>query len=53
MREQQKPGHSPPANRATRRGNKPADPAPARDRGAPVSARPAQGRRVNPVRRTG
>lgn len=46
-----------PANRAARRGKAKPDPATARYRGSGGPARPArsaaQGRRVNPVRRTG
>lgn len=45
---------APAPNRAARRG-KATDqvPAPARYRGSAWHARPAQGRRVNPIRRTG
>jgi hypothetical protein len=53
MREQPNPNPSQPTNRAARRGKKTTDPTPAGYRGSPVSARPAQGRRVNPIRRTG
>jgi hypothetical protein len=40
-------------NRATRRGKRGSVPAPAHARGAAPHARGVQGRRINPVRRTG
>jgi len=54
MRDPQPPTPPQPANRAARRGKATDQPPPtASYRGAAAPARPAQGRRVNPVRRTG
>jgi hypothetical protein len=49
------PSPTPPANRAARRARRGADPVPptVRYRGPAAPPRPAQGRRVLPVRRTG
>jgi hypothetical protein len=51
----QDPSPDPPANRAARRAGRSADPVPStvRYRGSAAPPRPAQGRRVLPVRRTG
>lgn len=52
MRDQPNPPAPQPSNRAARRARKTPDTVPTHHRGTSASARPAQGRRVNPVRRT-